>query len=244
MSNAGASEEPITEFAKELAKQIPVKAVYQDVAAPAAQQTGQVLTDIVKTIQLALAPFQVLAAYQDRLRKFIDRSVRRVPKQKRITPAPQILGPIIEGIRYEPESTPIDEMFSRLLSSSMNADEVNDAHPAFPMLIKQLSSDEAKLIRTLVAGESEFVTRVVFLEDGYRTEVEVDRRPTANLTFPGNLDFYMEHLHHLGIARVLGGGGADYETDALGNKKQTAIRAVTTYELTAFGRRFAQACIE
>jgi hypothetical protein len=53
---------------------------------PPARQVGQVLTDIVKTIQLALAPFQFLGASQDRLRAFIDRSVRRVPN--RVSPAP------------------------------------------------------------------------------------------------------------------------------------------------------------
>ena len=102
MSSSGSTQnDPATEFAKELAKQLPVKAIYEDAASPAVKQTGQIVTDIVKVIQLALAPLQFLAAYQDRLRNFIDKSVRRVPEQKRVSPAPQILGPIIEGIRYE-----------------------------------------------------------------------------------------------------------------------------------------------
>src|SRR5262252_5750093 len=128
--------DPVGEFAKELAKQFPVKAVYDDVVAPPARQAGQVLTDIVKTIQLALAPLQFAGAYQDRLRAFIDKSIRRVLEQKRVSPAPQILGPIIEGIRYEPEDTPIDEMFSQLLSSALDADRVNEAHPAFPAIVR------------------------------------------------------------------------------------------------------------
>ena len=110
------SMELTTEFAKELAKQIPVK----DALAAPARQTGEILEDIVKTIQLALAPFQLAGALQDRLRSFIDQSVRAVPEENRVSPAPQILGPIIEGIRYEPADTPVDEMFSRLLSCSMN----------------------------------------------------------------------------------------------------------------------------
>jgi hypothetical protein len=78
--------DPTSEFAKELARQLPVKAMYDDVASPAAKQTGQILTDIVKTIQLALAPLQFFSAYQDRLRKFIDTSVRRVAPEQRISP--------------------------------------------------------------------------------------------------------------------------------------------------------------
>ena len=119
------------QFAKELAKQIPVR----DALGAPARQTGQILEDIVKTIQLALVPVG-LPARCNRLRGFIDRSVRAVAEENRVSPAPQILGPIIEGIRYEPADTPIDEMFSRLLSCSMDSTQLNDAHPAFPLIIK------------------------------------------------------------------------------------------------------------
>ena len=109
------------EFAKELAKQLPVKDLYEDAGSPAAKQVGQIGEDLVKVVQLALgAPIQYFAALQDRYRRFLDTSVRRVPEHHRIAPAPQILGPVLEGIRYEPENTPIDEMFSQLLSRSMD----------------------------------------------------------------------------------------------------------------------------
>jgi hypothetical protein len=52
--------DPTAAFAKELAQQIPVKAVYSDAIAPAAKQTGHLAEDIVKTIHLALAPLQFL----------------------------------------------------------------------------------------------------------------------------------------------------------------------------------------
>ena len=70
-------KDPTTAFAEELAKQLPVKAVYRDAVKPAAKQAGQLAQDLVKTIQLALAPLQFAGAYQDRLRGFIDRSVRQ-----------------------------------------------------------------------------------------------------------------------------------------------------------------------
>lgn len=108
------------EFAKELVKQLPVKSIYKDVGSPAAKQAGQFGEDLFKVLQLALAPIQYFAALQDRYRRFLDASVRRVPEERRIAPAPQILGPVLEGIRYEPEESPIEEMFSQLLSRSMD----------------------------------------------------------------------------------------------------------------------------
>jgi hypothetical protein len=47
-------KDPTTAFAEELAKQLPVKAVYRDAVKPAAKQAGQLAQDLFKTIQLAL----------------------------------------------------------------------------------------------------------------------------------------------------------------------------------------------
>ena len=170
-------------FAKEVAKQLPVK----EALTPAVAPTGQLMADLVKTIQLALAPLQFAAAYQDRLRNFIDASVRRVSPANRVSPAPQILGPIIEGIRYEPEGTPIDQMFSELLSRSMDAEHLNEAHPAYPFLIKQLSADEARILRSLRGASFPFVYTVDFDSKtklfGHR-KIEIDELPRNDLAFP------------------------------------------------------------
>jgi len=114
------SEDPFDKIVEEVVKQLPVREIYQDAASGATKQIGHTLTDVAKSLRLALAPFQLLGALQDRLATFIDRSVRRVPEAQRISPAPQILGPVIEGIRYEQEGTPLEEMFSQLLSRAMD----------------------------------------------------------------------------------------------------------------------------
>jgi hypothetical protein len=132
------------DLAEELAKQLPVKQMYKDAGAPAAKQVGQLAADVVKVVQLACAPIQYLGALQDRYRKFLDTSVRRVPEHRRITPPPQILGPVLEGIRYEPADTPIDQMFSELLSRSMDSERINEAHPAYPILIRSYQQTKQK----------------------------------------------------------------------------------------------------
>jgi hypothetical protein len=80
------------EFAKEIAKQLPLKAAYEDAVQPAARQTGEMAEDLVKVVRLALFPVQLLAAAQDRFRKFVKSAVDRVPSEKRIPPAPEIVG--------------------------------------------------------------------------------------------------------------------------------------------------------
>jgi hypothetical protein len=245
MSESDSSvSDPITKLAKELAGKLPVEAAYKEILSPGAEQTGQIVSDIIKAIHLALAPFQFLGAYQDRLRNFIDNSVRRVPEGKRVPPASQILGPIIEGIRYEPEGTPIDAMFSELLSRSMDHDRVHEAHPSYPFIIKQLSADEARILASLHGNVFDYVyTQEYDASKNWFGEIniEIDKLPRDRLLYPNNVKFYFEHLTQLGLANIflvvngepLFGGEP---------QQQIGIRHRCHYKLTDFGRRFVTAC--
>jgi hypothetical protein len=203
--SAEAPKDPTTAFAEELAKQLPVKAIYEDAAKPATQQAGQIAQDLMKTVQLVLAPVQILGAYQDRLRAFIDRSIRAVPEDKRVSPAPQILGPVLEAIKYEPEGTPIDQMFSELLSSAMHSDRVSDAHPALPLIIKQLSTDEALILQAMATAEKYFplITRFDIVSGGVMTVTQLEQSglPIDRMAFPNNEPMYRDHLERLGLIR-------------------------------------------
>jgi hypothetical protein len=70
VSNGGSTGNDLgAELAKELISQLPIK----EATLPAVRPTGELLADLIKTLQLALAPVQLIAAYQDRFRNFIDR---------------------------------------------------------------------------------------------------------------------------------------------------------------------------
>src|SRR5258706_886087 len=234
-------KDPATAFAEELAKQLPVKAAYRDAVKPAAKQLGQIAQDVVKPIQLALAPLQFAGAYQDRLRAFLDRAVRQVPEDRRVSPPPQILGPIVESIRYEPEGTPLDQMFQHLLSTSMDADHIKDAHPAMPLIIKQLSGDEANILRWIASSPKyfEMVVRFDLRGDGLATShLERIDLPMQDLIFPQNESMYRDRLERLGLIRY----------DALKpmepifeDGKQTGGRNVLVLKLTEFGATLMRA---
>ncbi|MDS7596404.1 Abi-alpha family protein [Agrobacterium tumefaciens] len=238
-----------TAIATEVAKQIPVKEIYEDAGQPGAKQIGSVIEDLTKTLHLVLAPFQLTAALQDRLRRYIDNSLRRVPKEQRIAPPPQILGPIFEGVRYEPEGTPIDEMFSRLLSSSMNSERVQNAHPAFPLLIKQISSDEALLLcamwNRLKTGRS-FRQQFTHDYDAYKKiftgqHIEIDEIPREDLSFPENIGFYGQHLYALGLTAFYDSANQEPLFKNGTNNPQTGVRVFKELRLTDFGIKFMSA---
>jgi hypothetical protein len=142
-------DEPSMDIVKAIVDRLPVKEVYGDALKEPAREISNIVTDLLKTVRLVLAPFQVTVAVQDRVIEAIDRSIRRVPEQQRIPPAPQILGPVLEGIRYEPEDTPIYKMFSELLSRAMDDKRVSEAHPSYPYLIRQLPTYKALLLKAL-----------------------------------------------------------------------------------------------
>jgi hypothetical protein len=232
-----------TEFAKELAKQLPVK----EALTASARQTGQLLEDIVKTIQLALAPLQFTGALPDRLRNFIDRSVRAVPEERRVSPPPQILGPVIEAIRYEPPDSELDQMFSELLSASMDETRLKDAHPAFPSMVRSLSSDEARLLKSiLTSGPVRVVTRSKLNRDKNLFEPAIFEalQVPASLAYPGNCRIYLEHLKQLGLIDFSATRAPEpimEEDKTAGVTNQVGVRNHGEHVLSEWGRQFMRA---
>ncbi|MDE2028828.1 MAG: hypothetical protein KGJ11_09855, partial [Candidatus Omnitrophica bacterium] len=91
------------EIVKDLAKILDTKTVkkfYKDGLSSPVKESGEILTDVIKTVRLFSAPFQVAAAYQDRLKYWIDKVVRKVPEERRIQAPSSIAGPIFEELRY------------------------------------------------------------------------------------------------------------------------------------------------
>lgn len=248
-----------TAIATEVAKQIPVKDAYDDALKPGARQMGTLVEDLTKVILLGLAPVQLAAALQDRYRAFLDRSVRRIPEADRVLPAPQILGPVLEGIKYEPEDSPISEMFSQLLSSSMDRGRVQDAHPAFSQIVRQLSQDEAVLLNSMWRllkdeGRSYRQQFTQDLDNNARTfsntVMEIDEVPRDNLMFPENVEFYGQHLYALGITafydsarqQPLWNEGQDDDATVDYNRVQVGVRIFKELRFTDVGRKF-MACV-
>lgn len=241
------------DFAVEISKLLPVKDIYEDAAQPAARQAGAISGDLMKVLHLALAPVQLAAALQDRFRAFIDQSVRKVPEERRIQPAPQIAGPVLEGIRYEPAGTEIDEMFSNLLANAMDVENHGRSHPAYPNIIKQLSRDEAVILSTLCGNEYNRIEEYDFDEDidyfGQPSGIIVDRRvtkddfPIDKLFLSDRFDFYIGHLNTLGLAGLYGEASEPiYQVIDEINRRQIGSRQQLALRLTALGKEFVAAC--
>lgn len=121
------------------------------------------------------------------------------------------------------------------------------AHPSYPSLIRQLSSDEAILLRSLwrrkLEGGNGFSRQWTMDWDQQSStfsnrRMETDEFPRDNLSMPNELDFYIEHLYALGLAAVF----TDEEKAILAvDGQQVGTRAVERLRLTPMGNRFVAA---
>ena len=111
-----------------------------------------------------------------------------------VMPALEIAGPILRDSEFESPGTPIWEMWKELLARACDSSRLDEAHPAYMEVIKQLSGDEAKLL-TAIEPWRGFATPGRGLRG-----LSVDR---FNLTFPKKLFFYNQHLTTLGLTDMV-----------------------------------------
>lgn len=127
--------------------------VYQDVVQPAAKEVGTALQTVAKTLHILLAPISALVWGYDKIKDFVGESVAKklenVPTEELQSPEPHLAGPALEALRYTGYQEELREMYAKLLASSIDKKTAINAHPAFVEIIKQLSPDEARLLKHL-----------------------------------------------------------------------------------------------
>jgi hypothetical protein len=175
-----------------LAKAVPI---YQDVLQPAAQEIGKGLQTVAKTVHIALAPISVLVWGYDQIKDFINTKVSQklenIPPQNIISPKPSIAVPTIEALRYTGNEPLLSDLYASLLASSMNIETTKNAHPSFVETIKQLTSDEAKILHHL--KQSSDILGIVSVY-----KVLSNRTPFFGGSMEGG-ELILEHYSHIGI---------------------------------------------
>jgi hypothetical protein len=133
-----------------LVKAVPI---YQDLVQPVAIETGQALKTVAKLVHIALAPVSVLIWSYDQLSHFLETKVAsklaNVPEAEIKCPPADLAVPLLESVRLKGESAELIELYAQLLASAMQARDDRIPHPAFVEVLKQLSSDDARVLRTL-----------------------------------------------------------------------------------------------
>lgn len=127
--------------------------IYEDAIQPAAKEVGKGLTVLAKTINVALSPLSAMVWGYEKIQNYITTSLEQklegVPAEDIVSPTPHVAGPALEALKYTGHEVSLREMYSNLLATSMQKDFAHEAHPAFVEIIRQLTSDEAKILYLL-----------------------------------------------------------------------------------------------
>jgi len=257
----------VAETVKGIVEAVPV---YQDVLQPAARQIGTALETVTKTIHIALAPISALVWGYEQIKDFVSTKVaeklKDVPPEKIRTPDPTVAGPALESLKYTGHKEDLRELYANLLANAINIDTAKSAHPGFVDIIRNLTSDEARVLRFLASRRVyPIITTKAILKDkkGENALLEnVSMLGTdSGCENPAFAPKYIDNLIRLGLLvippleRLAGPGIYDAisnhpevqkQKEQIEQQKETfsGFRIDQHYvKLTAFGLMFAQACI-
>ncbi|MFM5189260.1 DUF4393 domain-containing protein [Aeromonas caviae] len=126
----------------------------------AAGNLGQTAVTLTKTINNVLLPLAAVNFAFDKAKSYFSRKFQQdlaektqeIPPEHIVEPKASIAGPTLQGLAFTHEEPNLKEMFLNLLATSMDGRVASFAHPAFVEIIKQLDSEDAKLVRDVLSS--------------------------------------------------------------------------------------------
>lgn len=121
----------------------------------AAGNLGKTAVTLTKTINNVLIPLAAINFAFDKARVYfsgkfqqdIAEKAQTIPSEHVVEPKPSIAGPVLQGLAFTHEEPNLKEMYLNLLKTSIDGRSASLAHPAFVEILKQLDSEDARLIR-------------------------------------------------------------------------------------------------
>ena len=148
------SDKEVVDVTTEVAKEI-AKDVYNDAGKPIAKPTGELIGLLPRAIKAAFAHLEKWILQREysvlETKKLLEEKLKDTPPELIESPEPHIAVPAMQYISYCMDNEELRDMYANLLANSMNKVVKNGVHPGFVEIIKQLSPDEAKIIRYLRA---------------------------------------------------------------------------------------------
>lgn len=145
--------EETLEITKEVAKVV-AKDVYNDGVKGTVVQTGEIIESVVGLFNnVVFYPVKKAnALFKYKLEDFkneLEQKLSSIPEEKLVEPDLMIAGPALEALKYTYDKDELRNMYLNLLTSSMNKDIKDKAHPSYVEIIRQLTPLDAKVFKRL-----------------------------------------------------------------------------------------------
>ena len=238
---------------------------YDDVVHPSAKSVGNTLSLLPRTIGVLLGKWEKWVINGEESIKLTALAVRekvsKIPEEKLTEPEPYVAIPAIQQLSYCYDSKELREMYANLLVSSMNTDTKYQVHPSFVDIIKQLTPDEAKLLKKL-SKEDTFPlidVRMNLPAGGFQTTVHNFTNISEDVCdCPSNIFSYLDNFERLKLIDIKNDKYFTNEDLYQPLKNHAIIKEVMSsklpegykneikkgiFELTAFGKDFIRICL-
>lgn len=128
--------------------------VYKDTAQKPLRSGSKAVTTLMDFFNnTILYPMQKYNLYaENKLNNFakeLQEKASNIPNENLVEPKINILGPAIEGLKYNLDEEHIKEMFINILISDMDNRKQNKVHPSFINIVKELNQDDAKILKRI-----------------------------------------------------------------------------------------------
>jgi len=240
---------------------------------PAGKEAAEVLRLAVRN---RLLPLQQHLSKPGSVESFIDQEVAprlaAVPPERLQDPAPHVVVPALMAVSYT-QSEELRAMFAALLAKSMDSATAEDVHPAFVDVIKQLTPDEARILKALdhdgadffdVGPASFIIDEVPVSYSGVRDMTDLFERagcenPKRGAVHIGNLErqnlvAFRPFDTFSGNEGVLSASGLERFANLIPHEREALNKVIATGEeidarvkhldLTPWGRSFRACCLE
>ncbi|MEM6822707.1 MAG: DUF4393 domain-containing protein [Verrucomicrobiota bacterium] len=201
----------VTDAAKAIAAITENVPVYEDAVQPAAKELGKGLEIVAKAVTTALAPVEGMIWGVDQVKNFVRSKVAQklesTPTEDIQPPKPSIGVPTVDALRYTGEEIDLAEMYANLLANSMDRATAYEAHPGFVDIIKNMSSDEAKVMSFLSRNLYYPLINIKAVNQENRSFRIIHRYVSllgidAGCDHPTLASNYIDNLSRLGIVNV------------------------------------------
>ena len=141
--------------------------LYTDLLQKPIIQVGETIEATMKFVTL---PFKFLGMTSEELEKkyrtFICNSINKIPRDKISQPSPSIAVKILDNVKYSFSESDelLTNMFSDLLSSSMNKDTQNSIHPSYIENLSNMTYVDAYICKYLMENRTMRKSSFIFFE--------------------------------------------------------------------------------
>ncbi|MGH9877432.1 MAG: DUF4393 domain-containing protein [Nitrososphaerales archaeon] len=250
----------------DLVKAVPI---YDDAIQPVAKETGKALQTVGRAVNAALLPVRGLVWGVEKIEEFVHSRVSKklegIPAENICTPDPAVAGPALESLRYTGHKESLSELYANLLASAMDISTAKTAHPSFVEIIRNMASDEAKLMN-FILGKQVFPVidlKKVLIENGGEQiihELISTIGHDAGCEHKELTASYLNNLERLGLIaiprdsyltdptaydRILNEPVVKFELQKLNDGGEKHKGDVNKYYVkpTVFGKQFGAACV-